>query len=541
MCYQQRIARSAVLLFFAALLAIGLATCADYGLPCDEPAEQIILQENLHEYACRLLGEESEAAQWYQNRGINRISESVEKDHGQSAYYAFMPVLERYLDEPHELTLMWKAYTWLLFMLGCAAIYGFCRETGLNRFVSCLGVLLLYLCPRFFAEGHYNNKDMALLSLMLCTLYLGVRFLKQPGFLRGALMSLAGAFAANTKIVGALGWGLMGLAAVVLMTADHRWNKRMVGVAVSTVAVFFAFYFLLTPAAWENPAEYLEYLFINASGFTRWTGVVVFRGMAFDHAVNPLPRYYLVWIMLATLPLYVAPLAAAGQLGALWRVWKQKRQTLSDPISLSHTVVSLCWFLPLLAAVIMRPKVYNGWRHFYFVYAGVVLLAAHGVQNCLNFLQKHGGDCGMPAVFMAGLLLFFGWTAKDMAGNHPYQYGYYNLLGNQNAEADMELDYWDVSTVNAMEQLVECERNENLPLVLGGSDPMSWFGVEHGYNVLEPEVKAQIAITGEEQPPYLFYNTTYARIYGIEPPEGYRKLFAIESYGNTLCTVYEKK
>ena len=147
----------------------------------------------------------------------------------------------------------------------------------------------------------------------------------------------------------------------------------------------------------------------------------------------------------------------------------------------------------------------------------------------------------MPAVFMAGLLLFFGWTAKDMAGNHPYQYGYYNLLGNQNAEADMELDYWDVSTVNAMEQLVECERNENLPLVLGGSDPMSWFGVEHGYNVLEPEVKAQIAITGEEQPPYLFYNTTYARIYGIEPPEGYRKLFAIESYGNTLCTVYEKK
>ena len=35
MCYKEKMARSAVLLFFVALLAIGLATCADYGLPAD--------------------------------------------------------------------------------------------------------------------------------------------------------------------------------------------------------------------------------------------------------------------------------------------------------------------------------------------------------------------------------------------------------------------------------------------------------------------------------------------------------------------------
>jgi len=248
-----------------------------------------------------------------------------------------------------------------------------------------------------------------------------------------------------------------------------------------------------------------------------------------------------VWMLLATLPLYVVPLAAAGPLGVLWRVWKQKRKALTDPISLTNTAVSLCWFLPLLAAVLMRPLVYNGWRHFYFVYAGVVLLAAQGVQTCLDFVKKHGGDCGMPAVFLAGLLLFFGWTAKDIAANHPYQYGYYNLLGNRNAEVDMELDYWDVSTVNAMEQLANGKRNEEWPLVLGGSDPMSWFGVYHGYEVLNPDVRALLTITEEPNPPYLFYNTTYARIYGIEPPEGYRELLSIESYGNTLCTVYEKQ
>ncbi len=536
-----RFARIAVGLFFAALLAVGLATCADYGLPCDEPAEQIILQENMHEFAYRLLGEDSEAVQWYEGRGIQRISDSVEKDHGQSAYYLFMPVLARFLDAPHVLTDLWQGYTWLIFMLACVAIYGFCRETGLNRFVSCVGTLLLYLCPRFFAEGHYNNKDMTLLAFVLCTLWLGVRFLKQPGLLRGLLFSFVGAVAANTKIVGALGWGMMGLAAIVLVTASRRWNRRMVGVAIGTVLSFFAFYALLTPASWADPLGYIEYLLINAAGFTRWTGVVVFRGMVFDHDVNPLPRYYLMWMMLATLPLYVVPLAAVGQLSALWRVWKQKAKALADPISLTYTVISLCWFLPLAAAVVMRPLVYNGWRHFYFVYAGVVLLSAHGVQNCLDFVKKHGGDYGMPVVFTAGLLLFFGWTAKDMAANHPYQYGYYNLLGNRNAEVDMELDYWDVSTVNAMEQLVETKRNEELQLVLGGSDPMSWFGVFNGYEVLEPDIKAQLTITEDKDPPYLFYNTTYARIYGIPAPEGYRELLTVESYGNTLCTIYEKQ
>ena len=45
--------------------------------------------------------------------------------------------------------------------------------------------------------------------------------------------------------------------------------------------------------------------------------VVVFRGMVFDHAVNPLPRYYLIWMMIVTLPVYVVPLAACGQLACI--------------------------------------------------------------------------------------------------------------------------------------------------------------------------------------------------------------------------------
>ena len=39
-------------------------------------------------------------------------------------------------------------------------------------------------------------------------------------------------------------------------------------------------------------------------------------------------------MMLVTLPLYVAPLAAVGQLSVLRRVWQQRAAALRDPVTL---------------------------------------------------------------------------------------------------------------------------------------------------------------------------------------------------------------
>lgn len=161
----ERVKFAFVALFFAVLALVGLSAGADYGLPCDEPTEQIILQENMLEYALRLFGEDSAPAQWYLSRGITPISQSIERDHGQCAYYLAAALLPLQDAQPDRVMVLWHAYTWVWFMLGVAAVYGFCREAKLSRPVSCGGMLLLYLCPRFFAEGHYNSKDMVLLTL----------------------------------------------------------------------------------------------------------------------------------------------------------------------------------------------------------------------------------------------------------------------------------------------------------------------------------------------------------------------------------------
>ena len=263
--------------------------------------------------------------------------------------------------------------------------------------------------------------------------------------------------------------------------------------------------------------------------------------MRFEHSINPLPRYYLPWMMAVTLPLYVLPLAAAGSLAALLRAIRQKAALLRDPITLSMLAAGLCSLTPLLYAALRRPLVYNGWRHFYFAYAGVALLAAHGVAACMRFLQRHGGDYGMHRVFAAGLCLYFAWTAGAIANNHPYQYAYYNRLGHDGAAQEMELDYWNVSAQSALERLQTVPRDESLPLVVGARDEMSLLGLIRAQRVFDDATREVVFIEENPDAPYLYANTTYANLYGVPEPEGYRALFTLDSYGLPICTVYERE
>ena len=177
-----------------------------------------------------------------------------------------------------------------------------------------------------------------------------------------------------------------------------------------------------------------------------------------------------------------------------------------------------------------------------FVFAGVAVLGAYGIQTCVRFCRRHGGDCGMHLVFVAGLMLFLGWTASDMMKTHPYQYAYYNRLGHESAIVGMELDDQGVSTVNAMEALVESERDENWPLVLTAREDMSWQFVRDGYNALSPEMRERLKVCEPSKldAPYVFSNTTCARICDVQPPQGYHEHVVLTCYGIPLCTIYEK-
>jgi hypothetical protein len=205
------------------------------------------------------------------------------------------------------------------------------------------------------------------------------------------------------------------------------------------------------------------------------------------------------------------------------------------PLLLCLTFV---WLLPVGYAVLARPILYNGWRHLYIAYAGIAAMGGLGISALMGLTTRRKALQRLTGVLVAAALAF---QAVGIAANHPYQYAYYNVLA-QDVETRYELDYWNVSTRDALQALLRTEWNASgTPLAVGATDPMSLSGVIQSRRVL-PEAQRDLLMPVETQDcAYLVCNQSYAALYRAEVPEGYQPLLSITSYGRTICTVYKRQ
>lgn len=543
-----------VCLFMACLLLVGLLTGADYGQPWDEPDEMNILRMNLWEYANALGLDDTAFTQMATSKDaatppslleeLSPISQSIERDHGESAYYPLAGVVMSELS-PAEQSAIWHAYTWFLFWLGAVALYFVCRHLKLSRGLSCAAVLMLMLSPRFFAEGHYNNKDIVLMAFVLLTLWQSLRLGEKPSVCAGLSFALVGAVAANTKIIGLFVFGLCGIFVLCRLLAAKRLDKKAGWVGVCTLLSFSAFYALLTPALWKAPLDFLRYVLQNAAGFTRWEGYVLFRGMVFDTAHQPLPWYYLPYMMLVTTPLWIWLLFGAGQTMAFAHLLRRGEQirALRFPLLLC----TLLWLVPLGFALLSHTAVYNGWRHFYFLYGPMLALAAYG----LAWVWEHVKTVRWKR-YLAVVLLALSMTLSgvNMAMNHPYQYVYYNALApNVQINPYLERDYWNVSVAGALTELRQTEAYRSLeppvhssfrpPILVRGVDLWSQFGVESALATVQNLGFFYAADVQDDNPHFWLVNHTYQNYSHWKPSPDMVPVVQISAYGEPLVTIYQ--
>lgn len=528
--------RWAVCAFFAVFLALGLLTAADYGPSWDEQTEMDILRMNLWEYA-RVLGlDESRFETLAARQGplaietLRPISQSIEQDHGTAAFYPFgWVVLDLSLTGAQQ-SALWHMACWAVFTLGGFALYAALRQMGLSRGWALLGPVCLLLTPPFFAHGHFNNKDIALFSLSLCGLWQALALARRPGFARGVCFALCGALAANTKVAGLALWGLCALYVLVRLLMERHMTPRVWAVAGTTVLCFAAFYALLTPALWADPAAFFGYLVSNAMAFQRWNGYVLFRGSVFDTTSQPLPWYYLPYMMLATTPLWVLLLCAAGTAAALWT--GARRLRARDASGLVPLLAALLWLLPLAFAVLTGTRIYNGWRHFYFLYGPMLALAVLGAQGLWGRVRG-----ARRRVFAALLGLCMAFTGVGIATQHPYQYAYYQPLVQLRGTDYNELDYWNVSARDALVRLAGAYEGE---LTVEPADLWSEYALLRALAALPEDLAGRFVCLPEGSGArFVLSNPTYACFSGFSPGADMTECVTLSAYGQPIMTLYE--
>lgn len=263
-----------VVILFLIMTAVGLFVTPDYGMPWDELTEIRTLGTNVREYAGLFLGAENKPAQSSTGIVFPDVSENVDIDHGQSVYYLFSPALFfQYGDDAgRTLMLLWHGYTFLVFMAGVVAIYFIASFLAKDWKYGLVASLFLYLSPRFFAESHYNNKDMMAMVMILICLWFAIRFIEKRTAGSALLFSFFGALATNMRVSGLAFFGLCGLLYLIVLCVKRQWSIRSCLLGLLALFSFVSFYSLLTPGLWHDPAKFIGYVFSRSSNFSDWPG-----------------------------------------------------------------------------------------------------------------------------------------------------------------------------------------------------------------------------------------------------------------------------
>lgn len=452
---KETIWKGLIILLLAGFLCCGLLTFRDYGASSDE-RNQITAGHITWKAICTHFGKAAPAFD-----GLPDVKDYYNRYYGQAATFptVLVEAAKGFSMDVSTILRMRRLWNFGMFWLGTVC-FGVLLHLRFRRSDTVFFTLLIYiLTPRLFGDAFYNDRDVLLISLLWMALLCFESFQRKPGVITALICGFFFALAINTRFFALV---LIFLPIIRLFRTDRRTK---ICSALILILTFF-FWYLMTPVFWGSfISEFTAALRTFASGKqrtqeTNGAAQILFFGKHFRE--NDLPFYYLpLWIFIST-PLVTQILAAAG----LLTVFRGKAD-LTD----RFMQILLC--AGVAAVMLIRPVLYNGWRHFYFFYVPLFRFVGHGVNKLMQTSRR--------TFLTAGVLLILcsaGLTAWQMKTLHPYEYIYLNPLFRAHT-AGFDRDYWRLSTTECLEWIGSRESgitgvgeiNENLDNSLIGLQP----------------------------------------------------------------------
>jgi hypothetical protein len=205
----------------------------------------------------------------------------------------------------------------------------------------------------------------------------------------------------------------------------------------------------------DNPLQAMTYF----SAFFEKPWKELFNGQMVS--VPDMPWSYLPTLFALKLPEAMMATLAVGLAVTIASLFRSdvppKRKTILTMLALAAT-------LPLMIAMVKRPALYNGIRHFLFVIPPMAVMAGLGFAWIVDRVKRQGimAVVGVNAVFILALML----PLTEMIRLHPYQYTYFNHVAGtvRAADALYMLDYWGLALKQASEELREqLEERQEVP------------------------------------------------------------------------------
>ena len=471
------LARHAAIVALAVFAIVGVFIVDDYGVAIDE--------------------------NWQRDIGIASFDYILgdadallsEDDHNRYYGVAFeVPLIavERLLrlEDSRDIYLSRRVITHLFFLAGGFFAWLLAYRLFGNRLVALLAMLIFLLHPRIYAHSFFNSKDLPFLSMFIIALYLIQRAFRRDSVWAFALCGVGVGLLANIRIMGVM----LIPAALGMLALDAFYAARRAGwedakpvlaniCAFSTICA--ATLYAAWPALWRDPTHITKMLETMASHPNAI--VSLFRGEFVQYPNIPWD-FIPTWILITTPPAALT-LAAVGIAHLARLCAADRRGALANSTARFGLLMVACLTLPVAAVIALNSNVYHDWRHVYFLYAPICVLAAFGLRG-LAALPKPRLRAAAYALAAVGVAA----VAIQMVNLHPRQNEYFSPLLNKSALADRwEIDYWRVSHKSALDALLKIQPSGRIVL-LDISNSSTQINVERNMKILPKDDRRRLSV-----------------------------------------------
>jgi hypothetical protein len=355
-------------------------------------------------------------------------------------------------------------------LIGLGLTWRLARRVG-GPVAGLAALVLLALCPTFYGHMFMNPKD-APFAVAMVVLMLGLVRLAQeypaPSPHTVLIIGLGAGLSVGSRILGGLALVYAAIGFLPIWISEYRVHGprealRRLGHVAYVLLPGLLLGYLVMGLIWPwsiidpaNPFRALTYFshFFEKPWKELFDGAIV--------SVPDMPWSYLPTLFALQLPEVLLALLGAGIVATLASLVRTQVDPRRKTVLLMLTLAAT---LPLVIAMVKRPALYNGIRHFIFVIPPMAILAGVAFAAIFDWLKSHGGktQAAFAALFAVGLVLPF----TEMVRLHPYQYTHFNYIAGTVRGADDRymLDYWGLALKQASEGLRQeiAERQEVPP------------------------------------------------------------------------------
>ena len=436
------LARHSALIALALFAVVGVFVFDDYGITSDEGLQRKIGYASFN----YIFGDEDALLD--------------EDEHDRFYGVAFeipLIVVERVLglEDSRDIFLSRHLITHIFFLAGGFFAGLLAHRLFGSRLVALLAMLLFLLHPRIYAHSFFNTKDLPFLSMFMIALYLTHRAFRRDSVWAFALCGVGVGLLSNIRVMGLLLFpAVLGMLALDALFAARRdgWGgaKRALANAGAFAAAFAIALYAAWPLLWREPLGIAEGLATLSQHPNHVP--TLFRGEWVRWPNIPWD-FIPTWILITTPP--IALILAAVGIAYLARLCAaQWRDMFENSTARFGLLMAACVILPIAAAVALNSNVYNDWRHMYFLYAPICVLAAFGLR-ALADIPKPRLRTAAYALAALGIAV----VAVQMIRLHPMQKEYFGpLVDKAGLETRWQTRYWnDVLHKEALETMLKIQ------------------------------------------------------------------------------------